>query len=153
MNNVLPQETLQKVFDQALRGAMETMGGIRLTPSREGSDGALCTVCAAFERGFSSSLSLRAETSVLTRLTQFMMQEEDVAQEDVEDFTKEFFNVLCGHISSMLFGATKVASRFGIPAFYRGRYQPEHLQEQFVLCYSSDRNERVELVHHTPVAE
>lgn len=153
MDHVLPQEALQEVFDQLLRDAMGKMAGIRLVRLETAPSGELCTVYAEFERGFHSSLSLCAETSVFTRLTQFMMQLEEVAPEDVEDFTKEFFNVLCGQICSKLYVATKVPSRFGIPAFYHGRYQPDNLEEQFALCYSSERNEYAELVHLIPAAK
>ena len=76
-----------------------------------------------------------------------------VPEQDVEDFTKEYFNVLCGHIASRLFQVTKVASRFEIPEFYTGRYQPEDQKEQFAICYSSDKNEGARLSHFTSESE
>lgn len=154
MNTVLSQEDLQGVFDQILLRAMDTMAGIQLSHrATHVPSGELCTVHAAFERGFNSSLSLCADTAMLVRLTQSMMQEEEVAPEDVEDFTKEFFNVVCGHIAAELFAVTRIPSRFGIPAFYRGRYHPEELTAQFSLSYASDRNEFAQLTHHTPVSQ
>lgn len=151
MNRVLPKEALQEVFDQLLRDDMGKLAGVRLVQLETEPHGELCTVSVTFEKGFCSSLSLCAESSMFTRLAQFMTQMETVAQEDVEDITKEFFNVLCGQLCSKLYQATKITSRFGIPAFYHGRYQPEHLREQFTLHYSSERNEYAELIHQTPV--
>lgn len=150
MDTVLSEEKLQDVFDQVAREVTEKVAGIRLcegnTPLEEDS----CTVHASFERGFHSSLALCADTAMFTRLTQSMLQEEEVTEQDVEDFTKEYFNVLCGHIASRLFQVTKVASRFETPEFYVGRYQPEDQKEQFAICYSSDKNEAARLSHFTP---
>lgn len=151
MDTVMSEEKLQDVFDQVTREITEKVGGIRLCVGDTSLQEDSCTVHAAFARGFHSSLALCADTAMFTRLTQSMLQAEEVTQQDVEDFTKEYFNVLCGHIASRLFQVTKVASRFGIPEFYNGRYQPENQREQFAICYSSDKNEGARLSHFTPV--
>lgn len=153
MNTMISQETLQQVFDEVTRDATETVAGIRLC---RGDDSPLsedvCTVYAAFERGFHSSLALCADASVFTRLTQNIMQETNVTPKDVEDFTKEFFNILCGSLASKLFKTVKVPSRFEIPHFCHGRYEPEHLRAQFVIQYRSERQESVQLIHHVPIS-
>lgn len=153
MDTVLSEEKLQDVFDQVTREITEQVGGIRLCEADTSPKENSCTVHAAFARGFHSSLALCADTAMFTRLTRHMLQEEDVTEQDVEDFTKEYFNVLCGHIASRLFQVTKVASRFGTPEFYNGRYQPEDQKEHFAICYSSDKNEGVRLSHFTPDTE
>ncbi len=153
MDTVVPQEELRKVFDQITRDITEKVAGIRLY---EGSVPLGCdiyTVYATFEGGFHSSLSLCTEASMFTRLTKHIMQEEEVTPEDVENFTKEFFNVLCGNISAKLFQITRVASRFGVPGFCRGRYEPSDRKSQFVLTYFSDQNEGAQLTHHTFCSE
>lgn len=149
MDTVMSEEKLQDVFDEVTREVTEKVAGIRLCEGDASPEEDACTVHAAFERGFHSSLALCADTAMFTRLTQSMLQEEEVTRQDVEDFTKEYFNVLCGHIASRLFQVTKVASRFEIPAFYNGRYQPENQKEQFAICYSSDKNEGARLSHFT----
>lgn len=151
MDTVMSEEKLQDVFDQVTREVTEKVGGIRLREGDSSLEEDSCTVHAAFARGFHSSLALCADTAMFTRLTQSMLQTEEVTRQDVEDFTKEYFNVLCGHIASRLFQVTKVASRFGIPEFYSGRYQPENQREQFAICYCSDKNEGARLSHFTPV--
>lgn len=152
MDTAMSEEKLQDVFDQVTREVTEKVAGIRLCEGAADSPGEnICTVHAAFARGFHSSLALCADTAMFTRLTQSMLQEEEVTEQDVEDFTKEYFNVLCGHIASRLFQVTKVASRFGIPEFYNGRYQPKNQKEQFAICYFSDKNEGARLIHFTPV--
>ena len=142
---------MQDLFDQVTKEVTEKVGGIRLYEGESSLEEDSCTVYAAFARGFHSSLALCADTVMFTRLAQSMLQAEEVTQQDVEDFTKEYFNVLCGHIASRLFQVTKVASRFGIPEFYTGRYQPENQREQFAICYSSDKNEGARLSYFAPI--
>lgn len=148
MDAVLSQEVLQEVFDQVVREVTEQAAGIQLCLKDTPPSGELYTVYVAFEKGFCSSLSLCAEESMLTRLTQNMMEEEEVTPEDLEDFTKEYFNVVCGQIAAKLFRVTKIASRFGQPSFCSGQYEPEDFQEHFALKYSSDKDEYAHLIHH-----
>ncbi len=95
-------------------------------------------------------MSLCAEASLFARLTKYMMQEEEITHQDVEDFSKEYFNMLCGQIASRLYQVTKIAVRFGIPSFHYGRYIPEGHDEHFELRYTSDGNENAEITCLAP---
>lgn len=152
MNTVLPLERQAEIFDQVIRDITQRAAGINLCPGETEPNGELFTVHAVFDRGFPISLSLLAEASMFVRLTRCMMQKDEVTPQDVEIFTKEYFNVLCGHIASRLYQETKIPVRFGIPAFYQGRYSPEDHSEHIVLTYISDGNESAQLIHHTPFA-
>ena len=55
------------------------------------------------------------------------------------------------HIAAGLFQATMIASRFDVPSFHTGFYQPESMQEQITLNYASDKNESVQLTHNLAV--
>ena len=90
MDAVLPQEVLQEVFDQVVREVTEQEAGIQLCLKDASPKGELYTVYAAFETGFHSSLSMCAEESMFTRLTQNMMDEEEITHEDLEDFTLKY---------------------------------------------------------------
>ncbi len=151
VETVMSQEKLIELFDHITKEVTEKVAGIRLYEGEVSSGKDLCTVYTVFERGFHFSLSLCVETSLFIRLTQNIMEEEEVSSQDIEDFSKEYFNVLCGNIASKLFQATKIASRFRIPSFYRGRYEPENHKNQFVLHYFSDQNEDAQLTYHMPV--
>lgn len=152
MNNALPQEGLEEIFDEITREITKCAAGISLCQGDTLLEGDVYTVYAAFERGFQTSLSFCAEAPLFARLTRYMMQEERVTPKDVEDFSKEYFNILCGRLASRLFQVTKIPSRFGIPVFYQGRYVPEGQGEHFIINYMSDENERAQLIHHTPKA-
>lgn len=149
MNAVLSQQELKKIFAQVVREVTEQEAGILLCVEEELPIGDFYMVHIDFEEGFHSGLSLCADADMLTRLTQNMMQEEEITPQDMVDFTKEYFNVLCGQIAARLFCVTQVASRFGPPVFYKEHDQPIDHREQFALGFSGDRNERVKLIHHT----
>lgn len=151
MNTAMPQKNLEKLFDEALREVTEAATGIRLRQETDPPrDENLCTVHIDFLKGFHSSLSICADTSILSRMAKNMLQVDQLTVQDLEDFSKEYINILCGQISSLLFQATRVASRFGVPTFHRGRFEPEHQRRQFALNYSSDQREGAQLIHHIP---
>lgn len=147
MDNVFTQDTLETVFDQAIREITEKAGGIQLYQGNAPPRGDVCTVVAIFEDGFHTSLSLCGDTAAFVRLTRHMMGSQQVTPVDVEDFTKEYFNMLCGRIASVLFRPARIASRFGVPTFYRGYCRPEGQREQFVLTYRGDQGEALQLAH------
>ena len=99
MDTYMSQEDLQKVFDQVTRNVTKEVAGIQLHPGNAPPYGELCTVYTSFNKGFYSGLSFSAGINFFTRLTRFMLQTEDVSLQYVEDFTKEYLNILCGHFS------------------------------------------------------
>lgn len=151
MNTAMPQKDLEKLFDQALREVTEAASGIQLRqdplPPKED---ALCTVHIDFQKGFHSSLSVCVDLPLLARMARNMLQTDQLTVQDLEDFGKEYINILCGQISAVLFQTTRIASRFGVPTFHRGRFQPENQSQQFALNYFSDRQEGAQLIHHIP---
>ena len=150
MSTSVPQERLTEIFDQVVRDITRREAGICLAPGEAEPSGEVFTVYAVFERGFDTCLSMSAEAAMFVRLTRGMMQREDVTDRDVEDFTKEYFNVLCGHIVAQLYRETKVPARFSPPSFRAGRYIPEDHLRHIVLTYAGDRNEHVQLIHLAP---
>ena len=79
--------------------------------------------------------------------------EELLEPEDLEEFGKEYLNVLCGRIASAMFQATRIPAHFNPPVFYHGHYEPEGREIQFVLTYSNEYNEGAQLIHHVPCPE
>ncbi len=151
METVVSWEELESMFSKTFQEVTHRVGGIRLRQQETIPDGEVYTVSITFDRGVHSRLCLIADKSMFIRLTQYMMRREDVTPQDVEDFSKEYFNVVCGHIASKLFQTTKIASRFGIPDFCVGRCQPENYREHIVLNYSGDQSEGVQLIHLLPM--
>lgn len=150
MNTVITKERLEQILDQALQDVTERTAGVRLNQGDQPPGEDLCTVHITFDKGFSTSLTLCADTSLLSRMARNSFHEEELEPEDLEEFTKEYFNVLCGKIAGAMFQATQVPAHFSPPTFYHGRYEPEGQEVQFVLTYSDEHREGAQLIHHVP---
>lgn len=153
VDKAIPEQKLREGLDRIVREVTENSAGIALTRGEAMPGDHICTVHVSFRQGFRSSLSIRADTALFTRLARSMLGEERVTAQDLEDVAKEYFNVLCGHIAAKLYDTTHVSARFSVPCFYWGSYSPEDHKEQFVIRYSSGQNEAAELVHHIPVPQ
>ena len=150
MNTAMTMEQLEQVLDQALQDVTERTAGVRLNQGDQPLGEDLCTVHITFDRGFNTSLTLCADTSLLSRMARNSFHEDEVTPDDLEEFSKEYLNVLCGKIAGAMFQATQVSAHFGQPVFYHGRYEPEGQEAQFVLTYSDELREGAQLIHHVP---
>lgn len=150
MNTAMTKEELAVILDQAVQDVTECTAGVRLHQGGQMPGEDLCTVQITFDRGFSTSLTLCADTGLLYRMACNSFHEETVSPEDLEEFSKEYFNVLCGRIARAMFQATQIPAHFDPPEFYRGRYEPEGREVQFVLTYSDECCGGAQLIHHVP---
>ena len=150
MNKVMSQLELEEMLDRAVREVTQQAAGVQLFPSGESPGEDLCTVHITFTQGVHTSLSLCADTALLSRMARNAFGEEKLTRQDLEDFCKEYFNILCGKITAALFRSTSVPARFSVPAFYCGRYTPENYRAQFMLTYADEQREGAQLTHHIP---
>ncbi|HIY73808.1 MAG TPA: hypothetical protein H9826_07530 [Candidatus Intestinimonas merdavium] len=150
----LTQNEILDILDCSMQEITNRMA--RIYPCKQDSSpsGDVCTVFTTFEGGYHADLTLYMDTALLTRLTQTVTQSETVSPKDIEDFTKEYFNVICGHIVARLFQTAHISSRFCIPRFYPGLHPPENADNTgsfyCVLSYVSGSNERAQLIHQLP---
>lgn len=150
MNHAMTKEALAEILDQALQDVTERTAGVRLHQGDQPPGEDLCTVHITFDRGFNTSLTLCADTSLLARMARNSFHEESVSPEDVEEFSKEYLNVLCGKITGAMYRATQIPAHFGQPVFYHGRYEPEGQDVQFILTYADENSDGAQLIHHVP---
>lgn len=148
MDTVMSQKELETMLDKAVREVTARTAGMRLRQNSGAQGNNLCTVHIEFRKGFHSSLTLCADASMFVRMTSNAIHGEQITPQVVEDFVKEYFNVLCGSISAVLYRTTRISSRFSVPAFYSGRFVPEGKKQQFVLNYSNEQQEGAQLIHH-----
>lgn len=153
MNTAITKEQLEEILDQALQDVTEQTAGVRLNQGDQPPGEDLCTVHITFDKGFSTSLTLCADTSLLARMARNSFREDEVNTDDLEEFSKEYLNVLCGKIAGAMFQATQISAHFGQPRFYHGRYEPEGQEVQFVLTYSDEQKEGAQLIHHVPCSQ
>lgn len=150
MNTAMSQEGLEEMLDRAVREVTRQTAGIQLFQSGGSLGEDICTVYVTFNKGFHTSLTLCADTALLVRMAHNIFGGSFNVQEDLEDFSKEYLNVLCGKIARFLKETTSVAVRFSVPRFYRGNYIPQDHRRQFILTYSDDENAGAQLGHHIP---
>ena len=124
MNTAMTQRELERILDQAVQDVTERTAGVRLHQEDMPPGEDLCTVHITFDQGFHTSLTLCADTSLLVRMACNSFHEESVSAEDLEEFSKEYFNVLCGRIARAMFQETQVPAHFNPPTFHSGRYEP-----------------------------
>jgi len=145
---VLSQERLKEMYEDAARSVTEKLMGIVLTPDSTPINGEVCTVYTTFARGVNFGLAFCTGRELAVRMTRNMMQREDVSAQDVEDYLKEYLNVLCGQIAGAVFREAKIGARFQIPEFYRGWYEPENMRKSWEVSFVSDKNESAWLIHY-----
>lgn len=153
MNSAMAKEELERILDQAVQDVTECTAGVRLQQGDQSPGEDLCTVQVTFDKGFHTSLTLCADTRLLCRMASNSFHEESISSEDLEEFSKEYFNVLCGRIAKAMFQATQVPAHFGPPEFYRGRYEPEGREIQFMLTYSDEYSQGAQFIHHIPCSD
>lgn len=150
MNTAMEKDELEQILDQAVRDVTECTAGVHLHQGGHLLGEDLCTVQITFDKGLHTSLTLCADTELLYRMACNSFHEESVSSEDIEEFSKEYFNVLCGKIVGAIFRATQIPAHFGPPVFYHGRYEPEGREIQFILTYSNKNYGGAQLIHHVP---
>ena len=150
MNTAMKKEELERILDQAVQDVTERTAGVQLHQNDQSPGEELCTVQITFDGGFHTSLTLCADTRLLYRMACNSFHEESVSPEDVEEFSKEYFNVLCGRVARAMFRATQIPAHFGPPVFYHGRYEPEGSEVQFMLTYSDENCGGAQFIHHVP---
>lgn len=144
----LTQTEIQNVLDQVMQDMTKRIGGICLCKRDTILSSDMCTVYTTFEGSYHGTLILCADTTFLIRLARYVMQEDIVDPNDLEDLAKEYFNVICGQVVAGLYRISHNPSRFRIPVFYMGRYIPiEDGGAQYVINYASDQNEGAQLIH------
>lgn len=150
MNTAMTKEELERILDQAVQDVTERTAGVCLHQVQQSPGDDICTVQITFDKGFSTSLTLWADTRLLYRMACNSFHEESVSSEDLEEFSKEYFNVLCGRITGAVFRTTQIPAHFGPPVFYHGRYEPAGSEIQFMLTYSDEYCGGVQFIHHVP---
>lgn len=150
--NELTQAELYRIMDQAVREITDPMTPLSVCPGESPLSSDVCTIQTTFEGGYQAYLTLRADTALLIRLAKQELEEETVTREDLEDFAKEYFNVICGRITAQLFRAARITSRFRIPSVRIGAEYGARQGDSYVLRYASGHNEGIQLIHQGPPA-
>ena len=111
--------------------------------------GDLCAVYTTIEGTYHARLVLCAERLFLQRMTENMLGDPMHYPDDLEEYSKEFFNILCGRIVGEICQANNAHVTFHPPSFTE---DPSVLSEFYgnpgaLICFTSDQNENVIVLH------
>lgn len=142
----IPHELLD-TLNQCVQETTSRFAGIELQPGTVTLSDDTCTIHTILEGTKRTAVLLWADTALLMRLARRIMRQERVTAQDVADVATEYFNVVCGRITAGLYQRAHIASRFQVPRFRTGRYQPwDPTAKHCILHYTSGENESAQLV-------
>ena len=123
---------------------------LRLSDHQPNPDDDLCTVYTSVAGGYKTRLVMCAQRKFLHRLTENMMGEPSSDPDDLEEYTKEFFNVLCGRLVGEIFRTTHLGASFHPPLFSEGNYDTlfkQGDQPEEVIYFTSRESEDMAMAH------
>lgn len=111
--------------------------------------GDLCAVYTTIDGTYHARLILCAERLFLQRMTENMLGDPIHYPDDLEEYSKEFFNILCGRIVGEICRANNAHVTFHPPCFTE---DPSILSEFYakpraLICFTSDKDENVIVLH------
>lgn len=71
------------------------------------------------------TIAFYAESHVLRGITENMKRGATASDTDIEIYTTEYFNILCGHVITNVNKAAHTSARFGIPKMVKGCYMDD----------------------------
>lgn len=87
------------------------------------------------------TIIFHADMQLFRIIAKNMKRKELTDDTDLEIYVTEFFNVLCGHVVSMINNHINRSARFGIPSFYKGFYElqsPDNQDYHQTIYYRCD---------------
>lgn len=67
-----------------------------------------------------STLVYQAEDSLLWAISEQMKRRPITDREEMEEYSKEYFNIICGHLVADINRLTQSSLRFGVPSYQAG---------------------------------
>lgn len=120
------EETLQQLIDDVIKQMFWEIAKIKLCHCEYSdiSPKDLCTVYTTFSGGYQIRFAFCAERAMMKRITENISEEIVTDPEDIEEYMKEFLNIICGRLVASIFKETKTSARFHSPYFTEGYYIP-----------------------------
>ena len=110
----------------------------------------LCSVYTTLSGGYSACLVLCAERTFLHRLTENILGHPTDDPEDLEEYAKEYFNVLCGRLVGEIYQVTGLGAKFHPPCLQDGHYSRSPSAPDVRLqpiCFTNSKSEHLMVLH------
>lgn len=145
---VLDHATMHSLIDRVIVKITHQVAKIDLTGSNfapsEQDPTKLYSVQTVLDGLYHEKWEFCADREFFHRVTENMMESKSDDPTDLEEYSKEFFNVLCGHLVAEIFRYTKIPTRFQVPSFVPACACSNPTErENLSMCYSSDHAETV----------
>lgn len=123
---LVQEKSLQSLIEETVEELFLDIAKIHLRQYKKvtGTPNDLCTVYTTFSGGYNVRFVFCAERTFMKRITENISEEPVKEPDDIEEYMKEFINVICGHIVASVFRKTKKSARFHCPRFKEGFYLP-----------------------------
>ena len=121
------KETIFPIIDSAMKDISNRVAKVQVT-SLTG-DVSLSaddpfTIFSTTKGDYTLTVVFCTDYCVLQELTHNMKRNgEEVSEEEISIYMKEFFNILCGHIISAVNRTEHLCADFGVPNFVKGCYK------------------------------
>lgn len=143
----LTSEQIQGVLNHVMIYTTQQMADLHLEHHENTALHDACTVNVIFEGNCDVKLSLCADRTFLVRLTQGVLQEETITEQDMQDTSKEYLNVICGQLIAQLFPLKYKPTLFQFPVFQPGNHIiREQTANMYEISYTNDFDENAVLV-------
>lgn len=124
---LIKEESLQPLINETIEDLFWDIAKIRLRRCEhcDKLSEELCSVYTTFSGGYQIRFVFCAELGMMKRIAENIAEEPVDDKEYIEEYMKEFLNIICGHVVASVFRKTKKTARFHCPCFEGRLYIPE----------------------------
>jgi len=133
-------ESIQDLLDEVIKDITKRMAGIDLERATDNvlpSDGKISALIAEVSGPDGFTLVYNAENALLWEIAQKMKHRPVEDMDEVGEYTREYFNVICGHVISQLNRQNKSTLRFALPQYLPFPFGDKGSRNVLVLYYQS----------------
>lgn len=140
---MVPWESMQELLDDVIVSMTKRMAGIdmeRTSASCLPDEGEVSAVITEITGTDGFTLVYHADNALLLEIAQKMKRRPVEDADEVGEYTREYFNIICGHMISQLNRREKSSLRFSMPRYLPSPFdKTEKDQNAFVLHYQTPK--------------
>lgn len=130
MSCLLENQNISEALDNAVKDISKRVAKMDMEniDSAEIDDGDSNSLVTTSKGDYKLTIVFYTNSFVMRAITENMKRGKVATEEDIKEYTTEFFNILCGHVVTALNKKNNAAARFGIPIIVKGMYSDNELE-------------------------
>lgn len=140
---MVPWESMRELLDDVIVSMTKRMAGIDMERTSSGclpDESAASALITEIIGTDDFTLVYHADNALLLEIAQKMKRRPVEDMDEVGEYTREYFNIICGHMISQLNRREKTSLRFSMPRYLPAPFdKTEEDQNAFVLHYQSPK--------------